>query len=114
METEVADALKPNQYGTIKLSRDHVFQLYAYVQSQHGKDELSTTAEGVLLYPVVGEHLDETAMIQGHRYRFLTVDLGSSTTAIRDTLMSVPRNAGAQVIVRAASLSIRSSSSSTL
>ncbi|WP_423201577.1 winged helix-turn-helix domain-containing protein [Gordonia hongkongensis] len=28
------------------------FQLYAYVQSQHGKDALSTTAEGVLLYLV--------------------------------------------------------------
>ncbi|MXP21952.1 5-methylcytosine-specific restriction endonuclease system specificity protein McrC [Gordonia sp. HNM0687] len=95
VETKFADALKPNQYGAIKLSRDHVFQLYAYVQSQHGKDELSTTAEGVLLYPVVGQHLDETATIQGHRYRFMTVDLGASASSIRDTLLSVPRNAGA-------------------
>ncbi len=92
VETKFADALKPNQFGAHKLSRDHVFQLYAYVQSQHGKDALSTTAEGVLLYPVVGQHLDESATIQGHRYRFLTVDLGGSAAGIRETLLSVPRN----------------------
>lgn len=92
VETKFADALKPNQFGAATLSRDHVFQLYAYVQSQHGKDALSTTAEGVLLYPVVGQHLDESATIQGHRYRFLTVDLAGSAAAIRETLLSVPRN----------------------
>ncbi|MDV7101997.1 5-methylcytosine-specific restriction endonuclease system specificity protein McrC [Gordonia amicalis] len=92
VETKFADALKPNQFGAAKLARAHIFQLYAYVQSQHGKDDLSTTAEGVLLYPVVGQHLDESATIQGHRYRFLTVDLGGSASAIRETLLSVPRN----------------------
>lgn len=97
VETKFADALKPNQYGAVKLSRDHVFQLYAYVQSQHGKDALSATAEGVLLYPVVAQHLDETATIQGHRYRFLTVDLGGSATDVREALLSVPRNAAGAV-----------------
>jgi len=89
VETKFADALKPNQYGVPKLTRDHIFQLYAYVHSQHDRDALSRTAEGVLLYPVVGQHLAESAMIQGHRYRFLTVDLGASAAAIRSTLLSV-------------------------
>lgn len=93
VETKFADALKPNQYGAVKLSRGHIFQLYSYVQSQHGKDALSTVAEGVLLYPVVGQHLDESATIQGHRYRFLTVDLAGTAAEIRETLLSVPRNA---------------------
>jgi 5-methylcytosine-specific restriction enzyme subunit McrC len=95
VETKFADALKPNQYGLLKLSRNHIFQLYAYVQSQHELDELSPTAEGILLYPVVGQHLDESAMIQGHRYRFLTVDLGASADTIRATLLSVTNRAGA-------------------
>lgn len=94
VETKFADALKPNQYGLPKLSRNHIFQLYAYVQSQHGLDGLSHTAEGVLLYPVVGQHLDESAVIQGHRYRFLTVDLGASADVIRATLLSVTAHAG--------------------
>ena len=90
VETKFADALKPNQYGLPRLSRDHIFQLYAYVQSQHDVDELSRATEGVLLYPAVGQHLDESATIQGHRYRFLTVDLGGSAAAIREALLSVP------------------------
>ncbi|OBB19696.1 5-methylcytosine-specific restriction endonuclease system specificity protein McrC [Mycolicibacterium setense] len=90
VETKFSDALKPNQFGLPKLSRSHIFQLYAYVQSQHGRDELSGTAEGVLLYPVAGQHLDESAIIQGHRYRFLTVDLASDAHEIRETLLSVP------------------------
>lgn len=88
VETKFADALKPNQYGDVKLSRNHIFQLYAYVQSQHDTSHLARSTEGVLLYPVVGQHLDESALIQGHRYRFLTVDLSASAQVIRTTLMS--------------------------
>jgi 5-methylcytosine-specific restriction enzyme subunit McrC len=89
VETKFADALKPNQYGLPKLSRNHIFQLYAYVQSQHERDELSRTTEGVLLYPVVGTRLEESATIQGHRYRFLTIDLGGRARDIRTNLMNV-------------------------
>ena len=94
VETKFVDALKANQYGTPRLDPKYVYQLYAYVQSQHDRDELSSTAEGVLLYPVVGQHLDEAATIQGHRYRILTVDLAASASAIRRTLLSVPDPAG--------------------
>lgn len=90
VETKFADALKPNQYGLARLAREHIFQLYAYIQSQNEVDDLAAVAEGVLLYPVVGQHLDESATIQGHRYRFLTVDLAASSGEIRDTLLSVP------------------------
>jgi len=89
VETKFADALKPNQFGAPKLSRNHLFQLYAYVQSQHDRDSLSVTAEGVLLYPVVNGEVDEYVVINGHRYRFVTVDLAGPTTAIRDRLLSI-------------------------
>jgi 5-methylcytosine-specific restriction enzyme subunit McrC len=87
-QDESADALKPNQYGVQRLSRDHIFQLYAYVRSQNEFDDLSRTTEGVL-DPVVGDHLDESATIQGHWYRFLTVELAASAAAIRASLLSV-------------------------
>lgn len=89
VETKFADALKPNQFGTPKLSRNHLFQLYAYVQSQHDRDSLSATTEGVLLYPVVNEELDEFVVISEHRYRFVTVDLAGPAMAIRDRLLSI-------------------------
>lgn len=89
IETKFADALNPNRYGQPRLARGHIFQLYAYVQSQHDRDTLAASAEGVLLYPVVRQHLDEAATIQGHRYRFLAVDLAADATTIRQTLLSV-------------------------
>lgn len=89
IETKFADALKPGQYGDVRLNRDHVFQLYAYVQSQEDRDELGARAEGILLYPTVGRDLDESAMIQGHRYRFMTVDLAAGTKEIRERLLRV-------------------------
>lgn len=88
IETKFADALKPNQFGTPKLSRDHMFQVYAYVQSQSGRDALAATAEGLLLYPVVGGDVDEFVVISGHRYRFMTVDLAGTARSIRQRLLS--------------------------
>lgn len=70
-------------------SPKYVFQLYGYVQSQEGRDLLSGTAEGVLLYPVVGEHIDEFAVIGSHRYRFLTVDLSGGARSIREQILAV-------------------------
>ncbi|WP_276824547.1 5-methylcytosine restriction system specificity protein McrC [Mycolicibacterium mageritense] len=95
VETKFADALKPNHYGVPKLSRDHMFQLYAYVQSQSGRDALAPTTEGVLLYPVVGGELDEYVVIGGHRYRFLTVDLAGPAATIRRRLLSVTADGSA-------------------
>ncbi|RVW02560.1 5-methylcytosine-specific restriction system specificity protein McrC [Rhodococcus spongiicola] len=89
VETKFADALEPNQNGVVQLAPGHIFQLYACIQSQHEQDSLAATAEGVLLYPTVGEHLDESVTIQGHRYRFLTVDLAGSTADIRAALAAV-------------------------
>jgi 5-methylcytosine-specific restriction enzyme subunit McrC len=89
IETKFADALTPNQYGALKISPKHVFQLYGYVQSQDGVDFLSAATEGVLLYPVVGQQIDEYAVIGTHRYRFLTVDLCGSATSIREQILSV-------------------------
>ncbi len=71
-----------------RLSRDHIFQLYAYVRSQNEFDDPSRTTE-VVLHPVVGDHLYESATIQGHSYRLLTVDLAASAAAIRASLLSI-------------------------
>ncbi|MBU3750796.1 MAG: 5-methylcytosine-specific restriction system specificity protein McrC [Mycobacterium sp.] len=91
IETKFADALTSSQFGDPKLSPKHVFQLFGYVQSQDGRDHVSASAEGVLLYPVVGQHIDEFAVIGSHRYRFLTVDLSGSAQSIREQILAVVR-----------------------
>jgi 5-methylcytosine-specific restriction enzyme subunit McrC len=89
VETKFATPLKPGQFGALMLDRDHIFQLYAYVQSQHDNDDVASRAEGVLLYPVVDRYLDESATIQGHRYRIMTVDLAATAGDIRRRLLDV-------------------------
>ena len=88
IETKFADALTASQFGALKISPKHVFQLYGYVQSQDGVDFLSGSTEGVLLYPVVGQQIEEHAVIGSHRYRFLTVDLSGSAQSIREQILA--------------------------
>ena len=69
------------------LRSGYLYQIYAYLRSQAGRgDPLADRAEGLLLHPSVGESVDETAVIQGHRIRFATVDLTASTSEIRKQL----------------------------
>ena len=72
------------------LSRDYIYQIYAYLRSQEGGgDPLSLHSTGVLLHPSVGEDVDEAAVIQGHQVRFVTVDLTAESKAIRDRLLRI-------------------------
>lgn len=64
------------------LRSGYIFQIYAYLMSQHEKGEEHRRAEGLLLHPVVDGHVDEEVTIQGHRIRFSTVDLRASAVII--------------------------------
>jgi len=69
---------------SIRLRSGYLYQMYAYLRSQEDRgDRLDSDAEGVLLHPSVGEMVNEWAIIQGHRLRFYTVDLGADAKTIR-------------------------------
>lgn len=89
VETKFANALATNPYGQDVFKSAHLYQLYAYLRTQAGReDPAADNAEGVLLYPAVDLNIDEWAMIQGHRLRFATVDLAGSAEDIRTRLFS--------------------------
>lgn len=44
---------------------------------------------GLLLHPSVGDMVDESVVIQGHKIRFATVDLGAEAREIRTQLLQV-------------------------
>jgi 5-methylcytosine-specific restriction enzyme subunit McrC len=70
--------------------RANLYQIYAYLRSQAGRgDPLADGAEGVLLYPSLGRDLDETVTIQGHRIRFVTVNLAYKASRILERLRSL-------------------------
>ncbi|MGA4792452.1 5-methylcytosine restriction system specificity protein McrC [Nocardia sp. AB354] len=86
IETKFTDALYESRSGTTKIDRNYLFQLYAYLMSQTGVGNPSAdTAEGVLLFVAANgrEPINDTVHIQGHRIRFLSVDLTETPDLIR-------------------------------
>ena len=82
-------SLISGQHGNQTFNRDHVFQLYAYLQSQAEQSAACKTATGVLLYPAVKQTLSESAMIQGHQLRWETIDLTAPWQDIEMTLLEL-------------------------
>ena len=88
IDTKFTSILKSGWYRDKTLSSAYLYQIYAYLRSQVGHgDSRADHAEGLLLHPAVGENVDESAIIQGHRIRFATVDLADSASAIRDRFL---------------------------
>lgn len=67
----------------------YLYQIYAYLRSQVGTDDLSEGASGILLHPSVGAMIDERVAIQGHDIRFTTVNLATTAAEIRKQLLNV-------------------------
>lgn len=90
IDTKFTSILKPGHHKEETLKSNHIYQIYSYLMSQVGQgDPLADQAEGVLLHPAVGEHVDETVVIQNHPIRFLTVDLTAPTQDIRKQLIKL-------------------------
>lgn len=93
VDTKFTNALKPRRYGGVGFDSGHIYQLYAYLRSQAGAgDDWADAAEGILLYPAVDQVMDEAVTIQGHRMRFVTVDLSLPSTELRKALLDVVRD----------------------
>ena len=90
IDTKFTEMVGRGQFGNPTLRSGYIYQIYAYLRSQESQtDPLSLTASGMLLHPSVGEDIDESATIQGHRIRFATVDLTSDSATIRTKLLTL-------------------------
>ncbi len=93
IDTKFTSILKSGWYRDKTLSSAYLYQIYTYLRSQTGQgDSSADRAEGMLLYPSVGESVDEAAVIQGHRIRFMTVNLAADTSVIRAELLRVTKD----------------------
>jgi 5-methylcytosine-specific restriction enzyme subunit McrC len=92
LDTKFTNALKSRRHGGFGFDSSHIYQLYAYLRSQGGAGDVAAdTAEGILLYPAVDEILDEAVTIQGHKMRFVAVDLSAPSTKLRQALLDIVR-----------------------
>jgi len=90
IDTKFKTILRSNQFGSEKFRSGDIYQVFTYLRTQTGVgDRHAEHAEGTLLHPSVGEHVDESCTVQGHRLRFTTVDLGSEIATICATLRSL-------------------------
>lgn len=87
IDTKFTAILKRSQYDLARLKSGYLYQLYAYLRTQEGSDNMANRAEGMLLHPAIDFDLDEAVTIQGHRMHFATVDLAEETSEIRRTLL---------------------------
>ena len=95
IDTKFTSITKANQHGQPKLKSGYVYQIYAYLMSQRERPG-GREAEGLMLHPSVGAHVDEEVSIQGHRIRFATVDLAMPPSAVThgfiDAISAAPDN----------------------
>jgi len=83
-------ALTSGQWGNLTFSRDHLFQIYAYLKSQEERSTQFRVATGILLYPTAKHALSERVEIQGHCIRWETVDLSQAWETIEKRLLAIP------------------------
>ena len=89
IDTKFTSILKPGNYRAQTLASSHIYQIYAYLRSQEGRDSLADTASGILLHPAVNCSVDESVDIQGHNIRFATVNLDATPREIRHRLLEL-------------------------
>ncbi|MEB3186171.1 MAG: 5-methylcytosine-specific restriction endonuclease system specificity protein McrC [bacterium] len=88
IDTKFTSLLARGWYREQTLRSGYLYQIYAYLRSQvGGGDALAERASGLLLHPAIGQMVDESVVIQGHRIRFATVDLTASLAEIRSQLL---------------------------
>jgi 5-methylcytosine-specific restriction enzyme subunit McrC len=82
------NALKTNAYGSKRLAAGNLYQLFTYLR-QRSHVPGWEIAEGVLLYPRVGDVFAPEFWTHGHRIRALTVDLYKPWQEIERQLLAV-------------------------
>ncbi len=90
LDTKFTGILTNRAHGSEGLKSAHLYQLYSYIRSQAGRGDVAADcAEGILLHPSLERHVDEAVTIQGHRIRFVTIDLASDPEKFRRGLIDI-------------------------
>jgi 5-methylcytosine-specific restriction enzyme subunit McrC len=89
IDTKFSSILGTGRFGDARLKSGYLYQMYAYLRSQEGRDRRWDTSAGLFLHPAIGSQLHEHVMIQRHPITFATVDLGGGPTSIRTELRHI-------------------------
>jgi 5-methylcytosine-specific restriction enzyme subunit McrC len=91
IDTKFSSILASGRFGNATLKSGYLYQMYAYVRSQEGRDPRWDEAAGLFLHPAINGALYEHVTVQNHPITFATVDLSGLATAIRSELRRLLR-----------------------
>ncbi len=83
-----AEALQVH-HGKSSIRSENLYQIFSYLKNAEAIGPEYQNAEGILLYPAVGENLEFGANIQGHHIRVHTVNLDQPWQTIRSDLLAL-------------------------
>ena len=90
IDTKFTRIFTKSDYRETMLKSGYLYQLYAYLRTQERPDDAASRhSEGILLHPQVGEAVDETMEVQGHKMRAKTIDLMASPAAFEAQLEQI-------------------------
>jgi 5-methylcytosine-specific restriction enzyme subunit McrC len=89
IDTKFASILSTGRFDNASLKSGYLYQMYAYVRSQEGRDSLWQDAAGLFLHPAINGRVLEYVVIQNHLITFATLDLSGPVTAIRKDLRGI-------------------------
>ena len=90
IDTKFTSVLQQRRFSGKAFNSGHLYQIYSYVRTQETScDPMSTSAEGMLIYPATGMSLRESFDSSGHRFTMATVDLATAATQIRQQLLGL-------------------------
>ena len=90
IDTKFTSIVGGNRFERQTLKSANMYQMYTYLRSQEPPgDPISRQSTGVLLYPSLGVDYNESAIIQGHRVSFATVNLAADGQTIRSQLLRI-------------------------
>jgi 5-methylcytosine-specific restriction enzyme subunit McrC len=86
IDTKFTSILAPGRFREASLKSGYLYQMYAYLRSQEGRDEGWDAAGGLFLHPAINATVHERVVIQSHDITFATVDLSRPATEVRSEL----------------------------
>ena len=90
IDTKFNEITIKGQYRDQALRNNYIYQIYAYVKSQERhEDQSSLSTTGMLLHPAIDEDHDESVTIQGHEFKFCTVNLAAEARHITTRLLDI-------------------------
>lgn len=90
IDTKFANIFGRSLHREKSLKSQYIYQIYCYLRTQEDVTEVgSKKAQGLLLHPSVHEQVDEYIELQGHKIRFVTINLAQPSAGLMRDLKKV-------------------------